>query len=219
MVSFERGLFALEMSSVPEELRVVDVILDAFREMPHAEGTLIQKATSLEMAAIMIDNFKAKTCGSPYSSALFNLTGISSPDELSFLLGNSVTGNPPTVFMVTLKEMQGPVYSVAREKVDREADAGVVDPGRGAPSCIDSYSQSSKAEAGARAAAFLNAYQEEKLELQKAKQTGVIMPAAISPALDLMRQSTTTFCGRRYKRMTGIMRRPKDLDRPAASRS
>ena len=197
MEEFKYAIFGFEQAALPDELRIVDLIIQEFQKLPHAQDTRFEVSGSLDAAGAEIDAFKAKTCGSAYNLALFNLNQFSSPAELTFLLGAKVLGDPRSVFLATLRTIHGPVYSIAREKVEREAEAIAQGTLHGAPSCIDSYTSAGRTESAALSAQILNAHLEETEQRARTKQTGIIFPNVFSKASELMRRSTTIFCGHR----------------------
>lgn len=207
MDAFKYAIFTLELASLPEDQRIVAMVHGQFKRQRMVHETLFQSADSIEQAAAHIDEFKAKTCGSAYNVALINLNQMSSPEELAFLLGGSVLGDPRTIFMVTLRGIHGPTYGIARDKVEREADLIMQGQRQGAPSCVDSYTPAGRAESAQRIAEILNAFLEEEEERAKTRQTGMITPHTISKAYDLMRRTGTIFCGHRQHSKTGIVTR------------
>ncbi|MCW8133220.1 MAG: hypothetical protein KIS92_22940 [Planctomycetota bacterium] len=207
MDAFKYAIFSLELATLPEEQRIVEQVEGHFKRLRLAQETLFQRASSLEEAAALIDDFKAKTCGSAYNVALINLNLMSSPEELAFLLGGPVLGDPRTIFMVTLRGIHGPTYAIARDKVEREADLIMQGQRQGAPSCVDSYTAAGRPESAQRIAEILNAFLEEEEERVKSRQTGVYVPHTFSKAHDLMRRTTTIFCGHRQHSKTGILSR------------
>jgi hypothetical protein len=215
MQAFKYAIFSLELASLPEELRIVETVEKHFKRQATAPDTLFQTCGTIDEAAAMIDDFKNKTCGSAYNVALINLNLFSSPEELSFLLGGQVLGDPRTIFMVTLRGIQGPTYAIAREKVEREADAIMQGVRHGAPSCVDSYTAQGRPESAQRIAEILNAFLEEEEQRMKNRQTGIVLPHALSKAHDLMRRTTTIFCGHRQHSKTGMA--PRGMGEAGAS--
>jgi len=197
METFKFAIFALELAGLPEDIRLAKAIGEAFDKLPLAKDTLFQTAGSIDEAASTIDQFKSKTCGSAYSVAVLNLNQLNQPEELSFLLSRDVLGDPRTIFLATLRGIQGPVYSIASEKVEREAGAIAQGKRNGAPSCIESYNTGGRAESSQRIAEILNALLVEEEQRAKTKQTGVFVPHILSRAHDLMRKTTSIYCGYR----------------------
>ncbi len=197
MEAFKYSIFALELAALPDDLRLVGLISEKFKTLPHGQDTLFQTSSSVDEAGAQIDAFKAKTCGSAYNLALINLNQFSTPEELAFLLSGKVLGDPRSVFLATLRSIHGPVYSIAREKVEREAEAIAKGALHGAPSCIDSYTAAGRVESATLIAQILDAHLEEMEQRARSKQTGMIIPNALSKAGELMRRSTTIFFGHR----------------------
>jgi len=218
MQEFKYAIFALEFQTLPEELKIVDLVEAEFKRQPLAQDTLFQKAGSIDEAAVLIDDFKAKTCGSAYNVAIVNLNLLASPEELSFLLSGAVLGDPRTVFMVTLRGIQGQTYAIAREKVEREAEAISSGSRFGAPSCVDSYTAQGRPDSAQRIGEILNAFLEEEEQRIKNRQTGIVLPHVLSKAHDLMRRTNTIFCGHRPHSNSSVMLR-RNLDANASSSS
>ena len=62
-------------------------------------------ADSLDEAAVCVDTFKAKNCGSAYTLAVLNLNMFGSSDEFNFMMQASVLGDPRMIFIASLKSM------------------------------------------------------------------------------------------------------------------
>jgi hypothetical protein len=197
--SWKDAIFMFESASVPDELKLVDSIAERFKPFPEAENTLIQVTHSLEEAAVVIDKFKARTCGSAYSLAVVNLNMFGNMQEFNFLMSPSVLGDPRIIFVASLKSMAGESYAFAKNKVHREGETSL-----GAPSCIDCYSAANREEASERLAKLACAYLHEFDERANAKRgrTSVLLN---SEALNQLKNSTTTYYGNRG-RTSGIYR-------------
>src|SRR5689334_25074866 len=102
MEDFKDAIFIYETDELPAELKVVDAIYEEFELVPERKTTLVQLAHSLEQAAPAIDSFKARTCGSPYTLAIINLNMFNT-NELNFIMRPEVLGDPPTIFLASLK--------------------------------------------------------------------------------------------------------------------
>jgi len=202
MQPFKYAIFGFEIGALPAEQQILARISREFLKQPMSKDTLFQWANNLEDAAPLIDQFKAKTCGSAYNVALININQLASDQELSFLLSGRVLGDPRTVFLASLRFFQGPVYSMAREKVEREAETLAATAAYGAPSCIETYAPIDLDERVPSVARLLNAYLEDEDLRAKSRQTMQSLPR-ISKAAELMRQSTTAFFGRRAASKTG----------------
>jgi hypothetical protein len=206
MSAFKYAILAFEQEDLAEDLRVVDSICAEFQKQPHSASASLQVVKSVDAAGPVIDAFKARNCGSAYNVALLNLNQFPSAPELEFLLSVPVLGDPRAIFLVSLRTIQAPIYSVARVKVEREAlkiSQGTL---AGAPSCIDTYTTANRAETAGRVAQILNAYLEEEEMREKAKLTGMSLPSALSPATELMQRSSTVFFGRRSSKTSAFMR-------------
>jgi hypothetical protein len=206
MEAFKYAIFAFEPEGLVEDLKVVDAVCAEFKKQPKSASASVQVVKSVDAAGPVIDAFKAKTCGSAYNVALLNLNQFPSAPELEFLLSVPVLGDPRSVFLVSLRSIQAPIYSVARVKVEREALKIAQGTLVGAPSCIDTYTAANRAETATRVAQILNAYLEEEDMREKAKLTGMVLPSALSPATELMQRATTIFFGRRSGKTSAIMR-------------
>jgi hypothetical protein len=194
---FKDAIFVFEAASLPPELQVVQGIADKFKTTPEGATTLVQICRTMDEAAITLDDFKAKTCGSAYSLAVINLNAFPSLAELKFLMSPPVVGDPQTVFVASLKYMNGDLTAFAREKVQRESEQG----GR-TPSCVDSYSAANLEETHGRISELLCAYLREAEERAKAKRSGTAFFGS-SAAEELLRKSGTAFYGRKFKSVRG----------------
>lgn len=201
---FEYALFAYEDRSIPDELKLVGAIELEFKRQPLGSKCLVQHVASVDEAAERVQEFRARTCGSAYSIALINLNSFPSAEELSFLLGPTVLGDPWTLFLVTLRSLSGPIYSLAREKVEREATPIRRRDMPGAPSCIDSYTKRTRVETYQRIAAILEARLEADKRILSGRKTGRLVPFTISPMEALLRNSSTTFYGSAFASRSGM---------------
>jgi hypothetical protein len=206
MNTFKYAVFAFELEGLAEDLRIVDTVQASFQKLAKAVGAFVQVVKSMEQAGPAIDAFKEKNCGSAYNLAVINLNQFPSAPELEFLLGEKVLGDPRSIFLVSLRGIQAPIYSVARVKVEREAQRIAEGSLYGAPSCVDTYTPANRAETAARVAEVLNAYLEEDELREKARLSGTVLPSALSPATELMRRSSTVFFGRRPGQTSTFMR-------------
>jgi hypothetical protein len=206
MSTFKYAVFAFELEGLAEDLRIMDAVAAAFQKLPKAAGAFVQVVKSMGQAGPVIDAFKEKSCGSAYNLAVINLNQFPSAPELEFLLGEKVLGDPRSVFLVSLRGIQAPIYSVARVKVEREAQRVAEGSLYGAPSCVDTYTPANRAETAARVAGILNAYLEEDELREKARLSGTVLPSALSPATEMMRRSNTVFFGRRPGQTSAFMR-------------
>lgn len=194
MDHFKDAIFCYEDASVPDELKVIGRLYKLINSIPQS-GTLVHLSQSLETAAETIDEFKARTCGSPYSLAIINLNEIKTRQELLFLLRTEVLGDPRTIFLSSLRHVNDQVYALAKEKVMFEAN----DTGR-SPSCIDCYSANNRDELCARASKLACAYIREAEERQNAKRSGLHAALTPKPATDMLKRSATAFHGRKSER-------------------
>lgn len=193
MDEFKDAVFMYEAGALPPDQQVMAGIATAFSQLPQGSTTLLQVAHNMEEAALLIDQFKAKTCGSAYSLAVLNINMMDCVEDLKFLLRGDVLGDPRTIFLASLRFMTGDIYGLAKEKVQRESEVA----GR-TPSCIDCYGSTSHEEVSARITAIIAAYLQEAEERAKARHGGAVVYGA-SPAEELLRKSQTTFYGKRYK--------------------
>jgi hypothetical protein len=193
------AIFVYESGAVPDELKVVEQITSSFKKLPEAQTTLVQVCHGLDAAAVCIDGFKAKTCGSAYSLAVINLNMFGTRDEFNFLMQPSVLGDPRIIFVASLKSMTGECYTFAKNKVNREGETQF-----GAPSCIDCYASNNREEAADRLAKLMVAYLHEGEQRLQAKRSGTQI-LLDSEALQQLRTSTTTYYGSRG-RSTGVFR-------------
>ena len=212
-VAFKYSIFGFEETGLAKELRIVEQIKDLFFKLPYGKETLLQIAGSMDEAAKLIDQYKARSCGSAYNLALVNLNRYPSEGELSFLLGAAVLGDPRTVFLNTLRNTQGATYTWAREKVEREAEWIAMGRMSGAPSCIDAYSSVNRMETAERAAQILNAHLEEDEMRSNARRTGKPLPV-LSPTSEIMKKSKTVVWGRRSTNKSGLFTSPSQQDPP-----
>ncbi len=190
---------------MPIACRLLDRITCQFEDSEYAEFTLLQTAHSMEEAAEMIDSFKAKTCGSAYSIALINLNHFPDNRFMDLLMSERGLGDPWTIFQATLRSIDGPLYALARDKVERE-DEEVGSAGKsGIPSCIDAYTPNTLEEAAERVCEILCARLEELETRAKLRKTGRF--TSISPTEKAMRKSNTTFFGSSHSSRSGRTRR------------
>ena len=193
------AIFVFESAAVPDELKIVDQITASFKKLPESETTLVQVCHGLDAAAVCIDGFKAKTCGSAYSMAVINLNMFGTREEFNFLMQPSVLGDPRIVFLASLKSMTGECYAFAKNKVNRESETQF-----GAPSCIDCYASNNREEAADRLAKLMVAYLLEGEQRLQAKRNGTQV-LLDSEALRQLKTSSTTYYGTRG-RSTGVFR-------------
>lgn len=206
MSDFRHAIFLFESEEVPEELRVVDGIISAFAQREEAAKTLTLISRNIDDAARQLDEFKARTCGSPVTLAIINLNMFPSVKELKFLLQTNVLGDPRTIFTASLKYMSGEVYTLAREKVALEST--IIDR---TPSCIDCYGAPNRDSVYPRLSELASAYLKEaewREETMKKRGDVALEPAAVQ----LLRKSETTFFGK-----TGNSGRFRPIDTSSAS--
>ena len=144
---------------------------------------------------MLIDKFKHKPCGSGFSLAILNLNNFGSVEELQFLLRKDVLGDPRSIFLGTLRSMNGALYSEARAKVDREDQMRF-----GAPSCIDCYVAANRAEIPPRTARLASAYLKDADERSRVGREGSVFMQRTSPALDELYKIPSAFYGTRLTR-------------------
>jgi hypothetical protein len=190
---FKDAIFAYESAALPAELKIVDGCVEKFKALPEAATTLVQVAHTLDEAATLIDQFKIQTCGSTYSLALINISMLADVQELKFLLRVDVVGDPRTIFVASLRYMTGDIYAYAKDKVQRENEIK-----ERTASCIDCYGAGGHEETLTRTAQLMAAYLREAEARAEAKRQGISVVGE-SPAETLLRKSTTTFYGRRFK--------------------
>jgi cytochrome c553 len=198
-----------ESSGIPAELSVAEGLRTAFSLLPEAQNTLVMLAQSLEQAAPVLDDFKARTCGSPVTLGVINLSAMPSLRDLDFLLKNAVLGDPRTVFLASLKTVDGECYARAREKVTRES----ADVNR-SPSCIDCYGAPNRDEVYPRISQLIAAYIRETEQREATLRTRGAVALEDSMAIKLLKKSETTFFGRSRgsARMTDTQTRLKPVD-------
>jgi hypothetical protein len=186
---FKDAIFIYEMASVPSELKVMDALAESFKAFPEAQTTRLETADTLEKAAVMIDNFKAITCGSAYSLAVVNLNMMTDIRELEFLMRPNVLGDPRMIFLASLRFMVGDAYAMARDKVQRESEIR----GR-SPSCIFRYGAANREEVLKPVSEIAAAYLRESEELLKNKQngSGALVETHVTR---ILRKSETAFVG------------------------
>ena len=199
MDAWKDAIFLFESAAVPDELKLIDLIAANFKTLPGGEATLLQACHTLDDAAVGIDSFKAKTCGSAYSLAIINLNHFGTREEFNFLMQPTLLGDPRIIFLASLKSMAGESYTFAKNKVNREADTSY-----GAPSCIDCYAASNREEAAPRLALLAKAYLKEGEKRMEAKRSGTAI-LLDTEALQQLRVSTTTYYGNRG-RTSGVFR-------------
>ena len=193
MSDFKYAIFMYEMAALPDDQKVVSAIVESLRRMPLAPVTLVQVAFTLEEAARLVDDFKQKTCGSPYTLGVINLNMMTDVREIHFLLRGSVLGDPRTIFLASLKYMTGETYALAREKVQRE------DQTRGmSASCVDCYGPGNKDDLPERIGELAAAYLQEAEEREKARLDGHV-GLLDSHASALLRKSSTAFYSKSMK--------------------
>lgn len=213
-MDFKNAIFLFEMADVPPELQVISGISEAFGQLQESSYTLVQQSRNLEDAAVTIDDFKARTCGSAYSLAIINLNFMTDIREIEFLLRPNVLGDPRTIFMASLRYMVGDAYAIAKDKVQRESECK-----ERSPSCIECYSTANRDEVFPKISVLTSAYLRESEEWAKGKRegkTGVLS----THASRLLSKSGTGFFGRGMT--SGIYRavessnpgRPRKLEVP-----
>ena len=205
--AYRESLFAFETKDLPDALKIVGEITGrSFARHEESRTTLVQFADSMEEAAKMIDEFKARACGSAYSLALINLTNFPSREEFEFLMSRQVLGDPRTIFLCSLRGLSGDIYRLARAKVEREArmvsDGMLV----GTPSCIENYSPANRDEKAGFIAEVLAAYVREcDVRARKGSRMPVYDEEAFQ-ALKVLKKSDTSFYGLRPGGGTSFMR-------------
>ena len=195
MEDFKDAIFIYETADLPDDLKIVDAIYEEFELLPERKATLVQLCHSLEHAAPAIDSFKARTCGSPYTLAIINLNMFHT-DELNFIMRPEVLGDPPTIFLASLKYMQGEAYALARDKSLRESERK-----DRSPSCVDCYGEQNRDAAYARIAQLAAAYLRDIEARIQARRRG--QEPAGQHAAEALKKSQTTFFGK--KMVSGIM--------------
>jgi len=201
--TWKDAIFMFESAQVPPELKIVDQIAENFRATPESQMVLVQVCHSLDEAAVTIDSFKARTCGSAYTMAVINLNMFGTREEFNFMMQPSVLGDPRTIYLASLKSMAGEGYTYAKNKVNRESDTQF-----GAPSCIDCYGASNRDETAARLSTLLVAYLQEEAERLQAKRSGTQI-LLDSEALRQLKSSTSIYFGNRG-RVSGFYRNVGD---------
>jgi hypothetical protein len=195
MDDFKDAIFMYETRDLPSELKVMDGIYEEFEVLPEKQTTLVQIAHTLEEAAPLIDDFKARSCGSPYSLAIINLNMFHT-NELNFVLQPEVLGDPQTIFLASLKYMVGDAYALARDKSLRESDSI-----ERSPSCVDCYGVHNRDSTYGRVAQLAAAYLREAEIRTQAKRRGQVPDTA--SAVEQLKKSQTTFFGKKMR--SGIM--------------
>lgn len=195
MDDFKDAIFIYETADLPADLKVVDGIYEEFEVLPEAQTTLVQLAHNLEQAAPLIDAFKARTCGSPYTLAIINLNMFHT-DELNFILRPDVLGDPRTIFLASLKYMAGDAYALARDKSLRESERT-----DRSPSCVDCYGEQNRDSIFTRVSQLAAAYLREAEARTQARRRGQLLPA--EAAVEAMKKSQTTFFGKAMR--SGLM--------------
>ena len=192
---FKDALFVFRDAALPDDLKVCGEIVSEFRKTPEAQATCIVMAHSVEKSAMKIDDFKNQNCGSGFTLAIFNLNLFDGLDELKFLMQKKVLGDPRTIFIGSMRHMAGPVYAEARSKIIREDELRM-----GAPSCIDSYGVSTRADVPARISRLAAAYLRDSEERTKVgKQASSLYLQRTSPAIEELLKIPTAFYGSRLK--------------------
>jgi hypothetical protein len=195
MDDFKDAIFMYETRDLPPELKVMDGIYEEFEVLPEKQTTLVQIAHTLEEAAPLIDEFKARSCGSPYSLAIINLNMFHT-NELNFIMQPEVLGDPQTIFLASLKYMVGDAYALARDKSLRESDSI-----ERSPSCVDCYGVHNRDSTYGRVAQLAAAYLREAEIRTQAKRRGQVPDTA--SAVEQLKKSQTTFFGKKMR--SGIM--------------
>jgi hypothetical protein len=90
--------------------------------------------------------------------------------------------------------MTGPVYAEAKNKVIIEDEIRF-----GAPSCIDSYGASNRAECYGRLGKLIGAYLRDSEERTRVGRKGSLFLQRTSPALEELYKIPTAFYGNRRK--------------------
>lgn len=201
------SIFGFELAQIPEEMRILGNVVVQFAQGPHGAHTLFQTADDLDAAAQVIDSFKARNCGSAYNLAVLNLNELKSDAELDFLLSGEVLGQPRTLFLAHLRHLQGPIYAVARAKVERESELIFSGTMGGAPSCLISYTPATLEAMAVVGARILTAHLEDIATHERTKQTGMIPPFEKSKAMAEYRSLETIFFGRSLSSKTGVFRK------------
>jgi len=193
--SFKHAIFIFEAAGLADNLRVCADIGRLFSALPDAATTRVVYCGSVDEAAMLIDAFKHETCGSGFSLAIVNLNQFGSVEELKFLMRKDVLGDPRTIFLGTLRFMNGAVYTEARGKVDREDQLRF-----GAPSCIDCYVAAGRAEIAPRTARLASAYLKDADERARVGRDGSVFMQRTSPALEELYKIPSAFYGNRLTR-------------------
>jgi hypothetical protein len=190
--SFKHAIFIYEAANLADDLRVCADIGRLFRALPDAATTRVVHGSSLDEAAMLVDAFKNENCGSGFSLAILNLNNFGSVEEFQFLMRKNVLGDPRTIFLGTLRYMNGAVYTEARAKVDREDQLRF-----GAPSCIDCYVAAGRAEIPPRTARLAAAYLKDADERARVGRDGSLFMQRTSPALEELYKIPSAFYGNR----------------------
>lgn len=205
MPDFKYAVFMFEDIEVPDDLKVMKAVAEVFSKLPQAATTLVQVAHTLEEAAPLVDNFKAQTCGSPYTLAIISLNMMTDVREVDFLLRSDVLGDPRTIFLASLKYMVGDAYALARAKIQREDQTPLL-----SESCLECYGSGNRDEVPPRIAQLAAAYLHEAEELEKARQEGRV--GLVDPsASGLLKKSQTAFYGKTMK--SGFWKSTSDTSR------
>ena len=209
MESFRFSVYAFESKELPDDLRLIEKVREAFvKNQSHGKDTWFECGSTMEQAAKQLDEFKANTCGSAVNVALINLNGCPTRFELEFLLNPSVLGDPPTIFTASLRSTQGESYHFAREKSERECEKIQATREFAAPSCIDSYSSNNRPESALRIAEVINAYLDDDVKREESKQRGLMLPPTTSPGFEALRKFNTIYYGARRGGKTGVRVNP-----------
>jgi hypothetical protein len=191
--AFKDAIFMYEPAGLPPDLQMIATIAEKFQTLPASQTTLLNAAHTLDEAAVMIDGFKAKTCGSAYSVAVININKLNHVEELKFLMRLDVLGDPRSIFLASLRYMTGDIYAFAKEKVERESE----DKSR-SPSCISCYGSVDKDQTCTQIAELLGAYLFEIEERAKARREGTSVFGS-TPAEELMKKSHSAIYGKRSR--------------------
>jgi hypothetical protein len=181
MPSDERGIFVYESATVPDELRVVDSVVEALkRSLP---GSLIQSAHHIEDARMQNEAYRSRS-GADYALAVISLNLLTEA-EVDYLLRGEAFSVPRCIFLGSLRQMTAEAYVLARGKIHRESQDRTH-----STSCLDCYGPANRKDVAPHVAELAAAYLREAAEWQRTDGA-----AADEGATRLLRSSPTTFYG------------------------
>ncbi len=186
MADYKNAIFLYETDLLPPELKVISEIANRFKALPALAATLVQTCHTMQEATKTIDDFKSRSCGSPYTLAVINLNMFPGAKELDLLLQSNMLGDPRAIFLVSLRFMVGEAYLMAKAKLRRETDSKLK-----SPSCINCYAAPNREELIARVSQLGEAYLQEAEEQGRAKQSGE--SGSQARVAQLMKKSETVF--------------------------